>query len=114
MLIYIISCCPILKSFTLFGMIKNVHIEDEKHFRGSEYSVLARLFQLLPLIEHLEMNCCAVKCFASGDIPGSLPNTLVHLRDELRFVLLLVASSPNLKKVKNGGKIIHIPQLILF
>uniref|UniRef100_A0A251RPD2 FBD domain-containing protein n=1 Tax=Helianthus annuus TaxID=4232 RepID=A0A251RPD2_HELAN len=58
------------------------------------------------------MNCCAVKCFASGDIPESLPNMLVHLRDlilyglsfgqedELRFVLLLVASSPNLKKVK--------------
>ncbi|KAJ0439896.1 putative F-box-like domain superfamily protein [Helianthus annuus] len=96
MLICFISCCPILKSLTLIG--------EEKHFVGSDqYSALVQLFQLLPLIEHLEMNCCPVK---------SLPNKLVNLRalvlhglsfgkeDELRFVLLLVTSSPNLKKIK--------------
>ncbi|KAJ0445110.1 putative F-box domain, leucine-rich repeat domain superfamily, F-box-like domain superfamily [Helianthus annuus] len=105
MLICFISCCPILKSLTLIG--------EEKHFVGSDqYSDLVQLFQLLPLIEHLEMNCCPVKCFASGVIPQSLANKLVHLRalvlhalsfgkeDELRFVILLVTSSPNLKKIK--------------
>ncbi|MFS7899500.1 putative F-box domain, leucine-rich repeat domain superfamily, F-box-like domain superfamily [Helianthus anomalus] len=103
MLICFISCCPILKSLTLVRS-NNVPIGEEKHFVGSDqYSALVQLFQLLPLIEHLEMNCCPVK---------SLPNKLVHLRalvlnglsfgkeDELRFVLLLVTSSPNLKKIK--------------
>ncbi|MFS8028409.1 putative F-box domain, leucine-rich repeat domain superfamily, F-box-like domain superfamily [Helianthus anomalus] len=112
MLVCFISCCPILKSLTLVRS-NNVPIGEEKHFVGSDqYSALVQLFQLLPLIEHLEMNCCPVKCFASGVIPQSLPNKLVHLRalvlhglsfgkeDELRFVLLLVTSSPNLKKIK--------------
>ncbi|KAL8268853.1 hypothetical protein R6Q59_002651 [Mikania micrantha] len=90
----------------------SMEIGDDMHFMGSEDSDLIQLFQLLPLIEHLEMNSCPVKCFSSSVIPQSLPNVLLHLRDlvlyglsigkedELRFVLLLVTSSPNLKKLK--------------
>ncbi|KAJ0439897.1 putative F-box domain, leucine-rich repeat domain superfamily, F-box-like domain superfamily [Helianthus annuus] len=112
MLICFISCCPILKSLTLVRS-NNVPIGEEKHFVGSDqYSDLVQLFQLLPLIEHLEMNCCPVKVEDKGVIPQSLPNKFVHLRalvlhglsfgkeDELRFVILLVTSSPNLKKIR--------------
>ncbi|KAK1425583.1 hypothetical protein QVD17_20937 [Tagetes erecta] len=52
MLISLLSCCPILNSFIL--------IQEEKQFMGTEYTNLVQLFQLMPLVDHLEMNYCPV------------------------------------------------------
>ncbi|XP_076960402.1 F-box/FBD/LRR-repeat protein At1g13570-like [Bidens hawaiensis] len=103
-LLQFLSCCPVIKNFT--------PIEDDTYFSGEVSSKFVDLFQRLPLVEHLHMSCCPVKLFASDVIPMKFANLIVCLnvlrlvglsfaeKDELRFVLLLISNSPNIKKIK--------------
>ncbi|KAJ9563628.1 hypothetical protein OSB04_008788 [Centaurea solstitialis] len=95
--------CPLLKEFTLTG--------DEKRLIGRWDSSFVELFECLPLIEYLHMSSYPVQCFAAGDMPQKLPTLLNHLRVlnlaelcfalevELRSILLLVTSSPNIQEI---------------
>ncbi|KAJ0436005.1 putative F-box domain, FBD domain, leucine-rich repeat domain superfamily [Helianthus annuus] len=98
-----ISNCPKLKDLTLIG--------DEKHLTGRWNSDFVELFECLPLVERLCMSWYPIKCFATGVIPQKLPTSLVHLKYlhltglsfareiDVRSVLLLVTSSPNIDTI---------------
>ncbi|KAJ0815248.1 putative F-box domain, FBD domain, leucine-rich repeat domain superfamily [Helianthus annuus] len=98
-----ISNCPKLKDLTLTG--------DEKHLTGRWNSDFVELFECLPLVERLCMSWYPIKCFATGVILQKLPTSLVHLKYlhltglsfareiDVRSVLLLVTSSPNIDTI---------------
>ncbi|KAI3731642.1 hypothetical protein L1987_62831 [Smallanthus sonchifolius] len=87
---------------------------DDIHFIERGCSDFVSLFHCLPSVEHLQMNRCQVKFFTVESIPHKLKFTdaIVHLnflglfglssvkQNEFNAVLLLVASSPNIKKLK--------------
>ncbi|XP_076953599.1 F-box/FBD/LRR-repeat protein At1g13570-like [Bidens hawaiensis] len=87
-------------------------IEDDTCFLGEGSFKFVDLFRRLPLVEHLHMSRCPVKLFASGVILLKFASLIVRLNvlvlvglsfakeDELRFLLLLISNSPNIKKIK--------------
>ncbi|XP_071703385.1 F-box/FBD/LRR-repeat protein At1g13570-like isoform X2 [Rutidosis leptorrhynchoides] len=110
---HILSNNPQLKSFTMlegggedtFGIIN----EDE-------YVTVNELFQCLPVIEHLTLCAWNVQCFITRVVPREVATSLVHLKylyfeemrfyedDWLRFLILMIRSSPNLEKLKLKGR----------
>ncbi|XP_071704836.1 F-box/FBD/LRR-repeat protein At1g13570-like [Rutidosis leptorrhynchoides] len=105
-LMKILSDNPLLKSFTMLSIDENIVTEE------GEYGTLDELFQRLPMIEHFTLCAWDIGIFYSEVIPREVATSLVHLKylylegmclaenDWLRFLVLVIRSSPNLEKLK--------------
>ncbi|XP_071703427.1 F-box/FBD/LRR-repeat protein At1g13570-like [Rutidosis leptorrhynchoides] len=107
-LMQILSNNPLLKSFTMLtGQADTIGI-----YHDDEYSTINALFQCLPVIEHLTLCVWDIQSFIGETVPQKLETSLVHLKylrlermcfldnDWLRFLVLMIRSSPNLEKLK--------------
>ncbi|KAK9078994.1 hypothetical protein SSX86_000663 [Deinandra increscens subsp. villosa] len=103
-LLRLLSSCPSLKRLTLES--------DSSTISDSGHTTIDKLFECLPVIEHLSISFFIVKCFVPERLPKELPTALVHLKYlslnhvcfihiyGLRFLALLIRSCPNLEKLK--------------
>ncbi|XP_071734053.1 F-box/FBD/LRR-repeat protein At1g13570-like [Rutidosis leptorrhynchoides] len=103
-LMHLLSHCPSLKSLNLIGYYTTINSSDDLS--------IADIFKCLPMIEDLYIGFHVIHCFCPDGIPEKLPTALHHLKYlfmkdvfiyssyELPFVILVMKSSPNLKKLK--------------
>ncbi|XP_076885513.1 F-box/FBD/LRR-repeat protein At1g13570-like [Bidens hawaiensis] len=103
-LIRLLSGCPSLKRLTINS--DGSTITDIGNF------TIVDLFECLPVIEYLSIWFYIVMFFGPDRLPKELPTTMVHLKYlcmihicfhheyGLRFLALLIRSSPNLEKIK--------------
>ncbi|XP_071734073.1 F-box/FBD/LRR-repeat protein At1g13570-like [Rutidosis leptorrhynchoides] len=103
-LMHLLSNCPSLKHLNLGSNCTTIEYSDDY--------VIADLFKCLPVIEDLCISFHIILCFQPDRIPKKLPTALVHLKYlcmeglsflhkyGLPFLVLLIKSSPNLKKLK--------------
>ncbi|GJY42887.1 F-box/FBD/LRR-repeat protein [Tanacetum coccineum] len=103
-LLHLISCCPLLKSFSLLINFPNTLFDDT--------TTLIELFDCLLLVEHLIISSGAIQWFVKDGVPQKLPMSLVNLKClcsedmwfidmcDLPFLVRLMRSSPNLEKLK--------------
>ncbi|KAK9054436.1 hypothetical protein SSX86_025514 [Deinandra increscens subsp. villosa] len=102
-LLQLLSNCPALKSLTLFI----VH----SAFSDGDCTII-RLFECLPMVEHLTISGYDLEWIVVDSVPHELPASLVHLKyfyfkemgfaggRGLPFLLVLIKCSPNLQKIK--------------
>ncbi|KAK9078397.1 hypothetical protein SSX86_002454 [Deinandra increscens subsp. villosa] len=102
-LLYLLSNCPSLKSFTL--LVENGGRNDD------ENCTVHKLFECLPVIEHLNIYMfILILMLVVDSVVKEFPTSLIHLKhvclqemrlanNELRFLCVLIKSSLNLEKI---------------
>ncbi|XP_076883942.1 F-box/FBD/LRR-repeat protein At1g13570-like [Bidens hawaiensis] len=103
-LLHLLSNSPSIKSFTFF---------TEAEYIGNEYCTLIRLFECLPVIEHLTTSDLILSWLVLDAVPEEHPTSPVHLKylcfKDLSFsydgsastpLAALIKCCPNLEKIK--------------
>ncbi|XP_071704832.1 F-box/FBD/LRR-repeat protein At1g13570-like [Rutidosis leptorrhynchoides] len=103
-LMHILCNNPLLESFTMLIDGESISTSND-----DEHGTIDELFQLLPVIEHINLTVWIIEYFGRGVVPRELANSLVHLKDlrleemcfydYVRFLVLMLRSSPNLEKL---------------